>query len=1095
MSTIQEKPLRVFKASAGSGKTFRLAVEYIKLLIQDPSSYRNILAVTFTNKATEEMKVRILSQLNGLAHGYEDSDDYMKKITEELHKDEVFVRKQATTALRSLTHDYNAFRVETIDKFFQRVLKNLARELDLTANLRVELNDTQVEQLAVDTLVESLKDKDKVLDWLMSYILETISKGQSWDVIKHVKKFGEQLFKDTYKMHQERLRPLLDDETFFNNYKKHLEKIQAENLAVMAGYADRFFKATTGYTCDDFKQKNKGVYSYFCKLRNGSFDGRQPSKWVADCLEDPKNWATKGKPNSTAIIDLARTQLMDILTEAESQRLNCYHHYQSAQLTLKHLNELRLLGSIEKIIRELNHESNRFLLSDTQGLLNALIEESDTPFIFERIGAPLRHIMIDEFQDTSTLQWHNFKILLSNCISQNTGSLIVGDVKQSIYRWRSGDWRLLNNIEGEFDKHLLQTTSLDTNFRSCSRIINFNNHFFTIAANIEYERLALTSGNEARQLKSAYSDVCQNIPTKRGDEGYVHVELMPEQEYNDHIMEYIASTIRTLLQQGVPARHIAILARTNREISETAEYFQAHVPDVSIVSDEAYRLDSSVAINVIICALRVLSNEQDLLSKSFLAKTWANDIQHKGLNDDDILLATDMSDATAAFCEWLPSGFSTPAEFNHLRSLPLTNLVETICQLFCLDQAEGQSPYLCHFFDIIAEHLKDNTSDLDRFLQAWEEKYYKETIHGEDVEGVRILSIHKSKGLEYENVIMPFCDWKLEPQITTTIWCKSEETPYNTLPLIPIDYSTKKMINTAYDKDYRQEHLQNTVDNLNLLYVGFTRARTRLYVYGVSHKAGKGKDSSGYRSWLIEQCLQKMTSPKEAQDHLLDDSKIQVGDDGRILFDYGTPPDSEERSSDKEKKESQNLLLQLNHSETFVMKSYPNIAHFRQSNSSQAFTATNPQELLRATYIDRGNLLHEFFSRLRSTEDIERVLTEMVHEGILYDEIPPEEVKAMLAKALSNKQVKSWFSPKWTLHNECGIITTENGHSKTLRPDRVMSDGKRTIVVDFKFGRYNQEHEKQVRRYMTLLRDMGYPQVEGYLWYVSFNKTQRVNPQ
>ena len=238
-----------------------------------------------------------------------------------------------------------------------------------------------------------------------------------------------------------------------------------------------------------------------------------------------------------------------------------------------------------------------------------------------------------------------------------------------------------------------------------------------------------------------------------------------------------------------------------------------------------------------------------------------------------------------------------------------------------------------------------------------------------------------------------------------------------------------------------------------------------------------------------------MTCPKDAQDHLLDDCKLQVGDDGRILFNYGTPPDSEERSSDKEKKESQNLLLQPNHSETFVMKSYPNIAHFRQSNSSQAFTATDPQELLRATYIDRGNLLHEFFSRLRSTEDIERVLTEMVHEGILYDEIPPEEVKALLAKALSNKQVKSWFSPKWTLHNECGIITTEDGHSKTLRPDRVMSDGKRTIVVDFKFGRYNQEHEKQVRRYMTLLRDMGYPQVEGYLWYVSFNKTQRVNPQ
>ncbi len=1096
MSVIPETPLRVYKASAGSGKTFRLAVEYIKLLIRDPFSYRNILAVTFTNKATEEMKVRILSQLNGLAHGYKDSADYMARLTEELHTDEAFVMRQAATALRSLTHNYNAFRVETIDKFFQRVLKNLARELDLTANLRVELNDTQVEQLAVDTLIDSLEDKDKVLTWLMSYILETISKGKSWDVIKQVKRFGEQLFKDAYKMHREELRPLLDDERFFDSYKRQLEAVQSQSLSTMAEYADQFFTATTGYTHDDFKYSNNGgIYSYFCSLRDGTFTGAPTPKRVADCLEHPEAWSTKGTPNHTTIVDLARTQLISILSEAESKRQLCYHHFQSASLTLRHLNELRLLGSIEKIIREQNNECNRFLLSDTQGLLNALIEESDTPFIFERIGAPLRHIMIDEFQDTSTVQWQNFKILLSNCMSQDTGNLIVGDVKQSIYRWRSGDWRLLNGIEHEFgnNSQLLQTLTLDTNYRSCRRIICFNNHFFAAAASIEHERLSATSGSEARQLSSAYSDVRQSIPEKRGDEGYVHVELMPEEEYKEHLMEHIAGTIMALRQQGIPPRDIAILARSNDEISDTAAYFQAHVPDVSIVSDEAYRLDSSLAINVIISAMRVLCNEQDLISKSYLAKTWTNDILRKALRDDDILLATDMSDATAAFREWLPAGFSTASDYHRLRSLPLTYLAEAICQLFHLDQAEGQSPYLCHFFDIIAEHLQDNTSDLDRFLQAWEEKYHKETIHGEDVEGVRILSIHKSKGLEYENVIMPFCNWQLEKN--NTIWCKTAEPPYNALPILPIEYSTKKLANTTYDADYRQEHLQNTVDNLNLLYVGFTRARRRLYVYGVSQKLikGKPKDTSGSRSLLIEKSLRLLTSPGAA-DFYLEDCEMEVTDKNRIIFSYGIPPELEERPSEHEKEKSQNLLLQPDLSEPFVMRSYSSIAHFRQSNSSQAFTSSDPQQLLRATYIDRGTLLHEFFSRLRSTEDIERVLSELVHEGILYDEIPPEEVRSMLTQALSNRQVRSWFSPRWTLHNECGIITTEDGHAKTLRPDRVMSDGQRTIVVDFKFGRYATEHEQQVRRYMALLRDMGYPQVEGYLWYVSYNKTRKVKP-
>ena len=1097
MPNIQETPLRVYKASAGSGKTFRLAVEYIKLLIKDPSSYRNILAVTFTNKATEEMKVRILSQLNGLAHGYEDSADYMERIMDELHVDETYVRQRASTALHSLVHDYNAFRVETIDKFFQRVLKNLARELDLTANLRVELNDQQVEQLAVDTMIDTLRDEDKVLGWLFSYILETIGKGKSWNVIRLIKKFGEQIFKETYKKHQSDLHPLLEDESFFNTYKRQLEDIRVKNLAKMKGYGDQFFEATANYTFSDFKYGNKGgVYNYFCYLRDGTFNGDPTPKRVANCLEKPEEWTNLKAPNSKAIIDLARTHLIDILSAAEADRPQCYHQIQTAQLTLRHLNELRLLGHIEKTIRQLNNEANCFLLSDTQGLLHALIEESDAPFIFERIGAPLRQIMIDEFQDTSTLQWSNFKVLLNNCMSQSTGNLIVGDVKQSIYRWRAGDWRLLNGIEQEFgnNEHLIQTTPLDTNYRSARRIITFNNHFFKAAASIEYNRLVEISGPEAEQLKSAYSDVCQKTPEWRGDEGYVHIELMPSQEYEEQLMERVADTIQDLLSQGIPPHRIAILARRNEDISSTATYFQAHVPDIPLVSDEAYRLDSSVAITMIVKALRVLSDEKDLLSKAYLAKTWANEILHKGLSDTDILLNTKMDDPVAAFQECLPEGFSSTENFNHLRSLPLTDLVESICQLFGLDQAEGQSPYLCHFYDLIANHLKDYTSDLDRFLQQWDEKYHKETIHGENVEGVRIISIHKSKGLEFDNVIMPFCNWKLESN-NNTIWCTTNEEPFKALPILPIEYSTNKMKNTAYDHDYRQEYLQNTVDNLNLLYVGFTRARTRLYVFGVAQNPKSDSKSGGRRSLLIEQSIRKMTSSEGTEhDFYLDGCQTERKEDGHLVFDYGQPPGQEPPRSEKEKEKTQNQLLQPDHSEFFVMRSYPNAAHFRQSNSSQAFTTTDEKELLRASYIERGNLLHEIFSRLRSIDDIERVLTEMTHEGILYDEVSSDEVHAMLSRALSNKLVRSWFSPKWTLHNECSIITTEDGRPKTLRPDRVMSDGHRTIVVDFKFGRYHEEHKHQVQQYMKLLSEMGYPHIEGYLWYVSSNKTKTIEP-
>ena len=265
----KRKPLTVYKASAGSGKTFTLAVEYIKQLIENPLFYRNILAITFTNKATEEMKMRILSQLNGLAHGYDDSKDYLEKITKELGCDEQQVRKNAMVALTSIIHDYSAFRVETIDKFFQRVLRNLARELDLTANLRIELNDKQVEQLAVDTMIESLNEKDDVMEWLMIYILESIGEDKGWNIISKVKTFGENIFKDAYKAKRKKLQEFMTDPEYFEKVRTQLNQTKKACEDKIPDIATPFFEATKGYGINDFYQGQKGVYGFFDKLRSG----------------------------------------------------------------------------------------------------------------------------------------------------------------------------------------------------------------------------------------------------------------------------------------------------------------------------------------------------------------------------------------------------------------------------------------------------------------------------------------------------------------------------------------------------------------------------------------------------------------------------------------------------------------------------------------------------------------------------------------------------------------------------------------------------------------------------------------------------------
>lgn len=433
--------LTVYKASAGSGKTFTLAREYITLLVKNPSAYRNILAVTFTNKATEEMKMRILSKLYGISHRLKDSEDYLQQIKCIL-KDmsEEQIAHQAGLALSNLIHNYNYFRVETIDTFFQSVLRNLARELDLTANLRIGLNDEQVEQQAVDELIEELQATDKLLFWIMDYIKENIADDKGWNVIGQIKSFGRHIFKEYYKDNSEKLDECLGKEGFFEAYISKIKKMQKESKEHFDHIASSFFDALdeNGLTADDFQNKTRGIWSYFNKLKNGKYDDDDLlNSTLAKSLEQETAWVKKSEAKvGNPAYDLVVSFLFPLLHHSEEIRPKLLGIFKSSELTLRHLNQLRLLSSIDKKVREMNKEANRFLLSDTQTLLHSLISDDDSPFIFEKIGTQLNHVMIDEFQDTSTIQWKNFKVLLQETMSrQDAGNLIVGDVKQSIYRW------------------------------------------------------------------------------------------------------------------------------------------------------------------------------------------------------------------------------------------------------------------------------------------------------------------------------------------------------------------------------------------------------------------------------------------------------------------------------------------------------------------------------------------------------------------------------------------------------------------------------------------------------------------------------------
>jgi ATP-dependent exoDNAse (exonuclease V) beta subunit len=1058
--------LKIYKASAGSGKTYTLALEYIKelLLADNQDNYRHILAVTFTKDATGEMKDRILAELYGLAFNVQDSTGFLVSLQSLIREagkelEEKEIRAKSKRILHRILHDYSRLNITTIDSFFQRVLRNLARELGKGSRFNLEMNTNRILSDAVHATIEKAGENKQILNWLTIYIENKLDESKSWRIEDEIFDFSRCIYDEYFQEHEHFLhKQLQDNPGIFAGLSKQQHIIQNECKA--------FFKKTFAeinaildknqLEMSDFGN-SKYAIALFAKPAQGDYKPTIGAT-VAKCCAEAGAWGGAKSKRKPEIVALAESCFIPLL----QQTLETLSIMSTSQMISRNLHQLGLIWDITKEISEQNAANNRFMLSDTALFLHRMIDHSDAPFIYEKLGAEIRHVMIDEFQDTSRLQWNNFKVFLSDIQANDRFSLIVGDVKQSIYRWRNGDWRILGNIGKELG---VRELNLNYNYRSETTIIDFNNCFFPLAAGSLHELYETHwSETSASPFLSTYNpeNVVQQTK-KTTEQGFVSIDFVPgkteDKSYDEQVKETVLEKLQYLYQSGIPAREICILTRYNKDVIRLADYLSslktehpalAEAYYLDLVSNEAFQLDSSPALKILIEALRCIADPDNPVAQAQLKHLVAGNVVY-------------------------PDNFASLAAT--FRAMPLLELITYLYNFFDLALVPGQTAYLFTFYDAVSTYLNERYADIPLFLTYWNEELHKKTIGaGAGVEGIRAMSIHKSKGLQFHTVVIPYCDWDIQPRNSTTVWCGPKEGFYD-LELLPVSYN-KGMAGTIFAEEFKDETTQTWMDNLNLLYVAFTRAEHNLLILGCQKEKLDNPEKISTVSDLLQINIDELPGN---------------WDEGKRMFEKGTLS-----VNVMENKKNDNLLKQIPESfpVSFVaglFKSGESI--FKQSNRSREFV-TSPSSLLESSkrnhYIAYGNLMHKLFEQIHTADDIDKAVENLIAEGLLH----PDEASNTCNKirtGIVESQVEDWFSGQYKTYSEATILMEEEGELKQKRPDRVLISADSTRVIDFKFGEARNTHKKQVKQYMQLLEDMNYPCVEGYLWYVEERKVEKVN--
>ena len=1047
------KPFHIYRSSAGSGKTRTLAKEYIKLALSGkPDYYRFILAVTFANKATLEMKERIMRYLDDFSKGK--SNDLGIEIRTELKLTENQLTTKSKEIQSAILHHYSQFSISTIDSFFQKVIRSFTREAGLLGNFRLEVDNDLVLEEVISELMDELGSNEQLTRWVVEFSKEKLSEGKAWNITKSLKEFSREIFNENFKVIEDDiLKPFETDKNPYHRYLAILRKEITFFEDKMKGIAQRAITILNkhGITADDFNNKDKGTaFKYFTNFSQNQYQEVKP--FLKDSLESAEKWPAKKGSNYTMLLQLTKDHLMPLLHEMVSYDKQNFQKYNSAKLVLKNFYSFGLIADITRKLKDYKEENNLMLLSDAPKFLNGVINNSDTPFIYEKIGSFFRNYLIDEFQDTSGYQWKNFLPLLKDSLDQNQINLIVGDVKQSIYRWRGGDLQILQNeVEEVIGNSQTQITSLDTNYRSAGNVVAFNNALFKQAS------VYISDVLQQPLPELAFSDVVQK-PFRFPSKGYVRINFLERGEEEDswdgQAMLQLPRIIEELQEKKVALKDIAIIVRKNAEGQRIATYLLQYKksPDArpgfsyEVVSSESLRIDTATSVNLLLSALKYLNNPNDAVVRGQLAYEVT-----KGQKLESIFYEAGKNSMESI----LPEEF---IRYNTwLNKLSIFELTEELIRIFKLGDDQKELTYLQAFQDLVLEFAAQEKNDVASFLLWWDNNKSKKSIQvAGNVDAVNILTIHKSKGLQFKYVIVPFCNWKLNHEQQPLLWTTSSVKPFDTLGHLAVRYN-QSLNRSLFQEDYFEELVKAHLDNLNLLYVAFTRAEEGLIV-----SAPRPNEKSRERR--------------------SDDRKL--GSVGDLLYEcvQGNPSFNPE-TNEYELGELEKLSEQFN-DDTYTPTSLTAYASYdwREKLVIKRQGAEFFQEAVsgKRIKINYGIALHSLLAKIDNhSQARDSLALFQIQSGAGEEEIAL--VRITLEKMMKHPIIRKWFGKEWEVKTEIDVLLPGG---KQSRIDRVMIGSERTVIVDYKTGKKKLIDRTQVEQYAQTLSQMGYANVEAYLLYL-----------